>query len=84
VYSPDPGFLIFCIEASGGEVGNSILVSNDANDLKMAKSAHVPSIAVSKQQAVADAVTRARPDLIVDSLSGIPDAIIKLKDSSTY
>jgi len=84
VYSPDPGFLIYCIEAASGDVGNSILVSSDLPDLKMSKRAGVPSIAIARSPDEVAALSAAHPDLIVDSCAAIADAVVKLKDSSTY
>ena len=84
VYSPDPGFLIYCIEAASGDVGNSILVSSDLPDLKMSKRAGVPSIAIARSPDEVVVLSAAHPDLVVDSCAAIADAVVKLKDSSTY
>ena len=83
VYSPDPGFLIHCVEASGGDLSNSILISNDAKDVVMSKAAGLPSIGIGGGETTA-MLAKAHPDLIIESLDLVPDAIVKLKDSSTY
>ena len=82
VYSPDPGFLIHCVEASGGDLSNSILISNDAKDVVMSKAAGLPSIGIGGGETAM--LAKAHPDLIIESLDLVPDAIVKLKDSSTY
>ena len=83
VYSPDAGFLIYAIEASGGDVSNSILISDVAADLLMAKAAGVPSLALLGSDDDAR-LQNCHPDLFISSVEEIPDAIVKLKDSSTY
>ena len=83
VYSPDAGFLIYAIEASGGDVSNSILISDVAADLLMAKAAGVPSLALLGSDDDAR-LQNYHPDLFISSVEEIPDAIVKLKDSSTY
>jgi len=83
---PDPGFLIYCIEASGGEVSNALLVSDDASDIKMAKAAGVPSIGVLRSNVggTDDRLSLSHPDLIIESLDDLSEGVTRLKDSSMY
>ena len=83
VYSPNSGFLIYAIEASGGDVANSILVSDVPADLLMAKAAGVPSLAL-LGNCDEETIQKCHPDLSISTLDEIADAIVKLKDSSTY
>lgn len=84
VFSPDPGYLHFIVEASGAELGDSLVVSGKANDLRMAKAAGVPCVGVARDTVVAAALSQCHPDLVIASLSDLPDALVKLKDASMY
>ena len=86
VYSPDPGFLIYCIEASGGDVSNALLVSDNASDIKMAKAAGVPCIGVRNRNVSGadDRLSLSHPDLIIESLDDLSEGVTRLKDSSMY
>jgi hypothetical protein len=82
VYSPDPGYLIYIIESSGGDLANSLVISDVPADLIMARAAGVPSLALGKSDN--EALLKCHPDLFISSVEEIDEAIVKLKDSSTY
>ena len=75
---------MFVVEASGGELGDSLVVSDLAADLRMAKAAGVPSIGVARDAASKAALLTCHPDLLIASMGELPEAIVRLKDASMY
>lgn len=96
VYSPNAGYLMYIIEAARGDLGNSIVLSGSPGDILMAKTSGVPCIAVagpagavvagSADPGEGDAAVlgKCHPDLLIVSLEEVPEALVKLKDSSMY
>lgn len=76
-YKPDPRHLTGTIALAGGRVDKSIMVGDSETDIKTAKAAHVPVVAVSFGYSV-DPVASFGPNAIIDDYRDLRSAIGKL------
>lgn len=84
VCKPDPGHLIYTIEVSGGIVEDSLMVCSTINDIKAAKKANIPTIALPINSKIEEAMIKYHPEIVINSFSEIPDSIEELKEKSQY
>jgi phosphoglycolate phosphatase len=77
VYKPDPGHLTGTIARAGGEPEKSIMVGDSETDIKTAKAAGIPVVAVSFGYSV-DPVLSFGPDAIIDDYRDLRAALGKL------
>ena len=80
-YKPDPRHLTGTIALAGGRPENSIMIGDSETDIRTAKAAHVPIVAVSFGYSV-DPVASFGPDVIIDDYRHLPAAIEKLAGTS--
>ena len=80
-YKPDPRHLTGTIALAGGRPENSIMIGDSETDIRTAKAAHVPIVAVSFGYSV-DPVASFGPDVIIDDYRHLPSAIEKLAGTS--
>ncbi len=80
-YKPDPRHLTGTIARAGGEPGKSIMIGDSETDIKTAKAAHIPIVAVSFGYSV-DPVQSFGPDAIIDDYRHLPAAIEKFAGTS--
>ena len=76
-YKPDPRHLTGTIALAGGRVDKTIMVGDSETDIKTAKAAHVPVVAVSFGYSV-DPVASFGPNAIIDDYRDLRSAIGKL------
>lgn len=76
-YKPDPRHLIGTIAMAGGDADKSIMIGDSETDIKTAKAANIPVIAVSFGYSV-DPVLSFGPDVIVDDYRDLRAEIGKL------
>lgn len=76
-YKPDPRHLIGTIAMAGGDAEKSIMIGDSETDIKTAKAANIPVIAVSFGYSV-DPVLSFGPDVIVDDYRDLRAEIGKL------
>jgi phosphoglycolate phosphatase len=76
-YKPDPQHLIGTIALADGRPDKSIMIGDSETDIRTAKAAHVPVVAVSFGYSV-DPVQSFGPDAIIDDYSHLRAAIGKL------
>ena len=76
-YKPDPRHLTGTIALAGGRPDKSIMIGDSETDIKTAKAAHVPVVAVSFGYSV-DPVLSFGPDIIIDDYNDLRGAIGKL------
>lgn len=76
-YKPDPRHLIGTISMAGGNADKSIMIGDSETDIKTAKAANIPVIAVSFGYSV-DPVLSFGPDVIVDDYRDLRAEIGKL------
>jgi len=76
-YKPDPRHLTETIALAGGRREAAIMIGDSETDIKTAKAAHVPIVAVSFGYSV-DPVASYGPDIIIDDYRDLRDAIGKL------
>lgn len=76
-YKPDPRHLTGTIALAGGQPGKSIMIGDSETDIKTAKAAQVPVVAVSFGYSV-DPVLSFGPDAIIDDYRHLRDALGKL------
>jgi phosphoglycolate phosphatase len=76
-YKPDPRHLTGTIAMAGGDPDKSIMIGDSETDIKTAKAAHVPVVAVSFGYSV-DPVLSFGPDVIIDDYRELRGAIGKL------
>jgi phosphoglycolate phosphatase len=81
VYKPDPGHLTGTIARAGGDVARSIMVGDSETDIKTARAAHVPVIAVSFGYSV-DPVQSFGPSAVIDDYRDLRAAIRKLASAN--
>jgi phosphoglycolate phosphatase len=77
VYKPDPGHLTGTIARAGGDIAKSIMVGDSETDIKTARAAHVPVIAVSFGYSV-DPVQSFGPSAVIDDYRDLRAAIHRL------
>jgi phosphoglycolate phosphatase len=77
VYKPDPGHLTGTIARAGGEPEKSIMVGDSETDIRTAKAAGIPVVAVSFGYSV-DPVLSFGPDAIIDDYRDLRAALGKL------
>lgn len=76
-YKPDPQHLIGTIALADGRPDKSIMIGDSETDIKTAKAAHIPIVAVSFGYSV-DPVLSFGPDAIIDDYRDLRPAIGKL------
>jgi phosphoglycolate phosphatase len=76
VYKPDPKHLTGTIARAGGRTDKAIMVGDSETDIRTAKAAHVPVIAVSFGYSV-DPVASFGPDAVIDDYRDLRAAIGK-------
>ncbi len=77
VFKPDPGHLTGTIARAGGQPDKSIMVGDSETDIKTAKAAHIPVVAVSFGYSI-DPVLSFGPDAIIDDYRDLRAALGKL------
>jgi phosphoglycolate phosphatase len=77
VYKPDPGHLTGTIARAGGRPDTAIMVGDSETDIRTAKAAHIPIVAVSFGYSV-DPVASFGPDAIIDDYRDLSDAVKRL------
>lgn len=88
VHKPDAGHLLYTVELVKDKYNlpneaSVIMIGDSTNDIKAAKSAGIPCIGVTYGYS-SISMDSLRPDIMIDKFSDIPDAIVTLKDKSTY
>ncbi|MCY4097775.1 MAG: phosphoglycolate phosphatase [Rhodospirillales bacterium] len=78
VRKPDPLHLSVTIERAGGQIGQAVMVGDSNADVKAARHAGIPSIAVSYGYS-SDPVESLGADLVADHLDQIPDFLVRLE-----
>jgi phosphoglycolate phosphatase len=81
VYKPDPQHLIGTIALAGGEPSRSIMIGDSETDIRTAKAAQVPVVAVSFGYSV-DPVLSFGPDIVIDDYQHLRAALGKLAGTS--
>jgi phosphoglycolate phosphatase len=83
ISKPNPGVIFHTMAVSGLEEGTdtAIMIGDGHNDVKVAKAAGIPVIALSYGY-TSIPLHQLHPDLILGSFSGIPDALVDLTDKS--
>jgi phosphoglycolate phosphatase len=76
-YKPDPRHLVGTIDRAGGQREAAIMIGDSETDIKTARAAGVPVVAVSFGYSV-DPVASYGPDVIVDNYRELPAALQKL------
>jgi phosphoglycolate phosphatase len=76
-YKPNPQHLIGTIALAGGRPNKSVMIGDSETDIRTAKAAHIPVIAVSFGYSV-DPVLSFGPDAIIDDYRDLRAAIGKL------
>ena len=84
MHKPNPGHVIHAVESIGADLGQTILVGDDPQDIKTAASVGIPCLALSSGYTPKEKLLSYHPAGVVRTFSEIPDYLIKLKDSSTY
>jgi phosphoglycolate phosphatase len=79
-YKPDPRHLTGTIARAGGRTEAAIMIGDSETDIKTAKAAQIPIIAVSFGYSV-DPVASFGPDAIIDDYLDLPAAIKKFATS---
>jgi phosphoglycolate phosphatase len=74
VQKPDPQILLQTISKAGGEAGRSVMVGDSITDIKVARAARVPVIAVDFGYTETP-VTALNPDLIIGDFRKLPAAV---------
>tara|TARA_R110002033_G_scaffold35589_1_gene73833 strand:- start:2697 stop:3377 length:681 start_codon:yes stop_codon:yes gene_type:complete len=68
---PDPGALLWVMQQAGVSAGQSLFVGDSRNDVRAAKAAKVPVVAVSYGYNHGEPIAAENPDLLVDSLDAL-------------
>lgn len=76
-YKPDPKHLTGTIARAGGRPETTIMIGDSETDIRTAKAAHIPIVAVSFGYSV-DPIASYGPDAIIDDYRDLPAAIRKL------
>ncbi|MBA6418455.1 phosphoglycolate phosphatase [Pseudomonas sp. 5Ae-yellow] len=71
VQKPDPGALLWVMQQAGVSAGQSLFVGDSRNDVRAAKAAKVPVVAVSYGYNHGEPIAAENPDLLVDSLDAL-------------
>ncbi len=79
-YKPDPRHLTGTIAQAGGNVETALMVGDSETDIKTAKAANVPVVAVSFGYSI-EPVALYRPDIVIDSFSELNPALRALAGS---
>jgi phosphoglycolate phosphatase len=77
VYKPDPKHLLGTIALAGGRREAAVMIGDSETDIKTAKAARVPIVAVSFGYSP-DPVASFGPDAIIDDFDGLHAAVSKL------
>jgi phosphoglycolate phosphatase len=77
IQKPDPGMLLQTIARAGGHPSNAVMVGDSENDIKAARAAAVPVVAVSFGYTETP-VQLLDPDRVIDSFDKLPDAVFAL------
>lgn len=84
VCKPDPGHLVYSVEASGRDLSGAIMICDNLNDIKAAKAALIPIIAFPKNEKMKELMLKFHPEIFIDSIEDIPDALEQLMANSMY
>ncbi|HEX5509050.1 MAG TPA: HAD-IA family hydrolase [Pseudolabrys sp.] len=77
VMKPDPAMLYQTIAAAGGERSNAVMIGDSVTDIRTARAARIPVIAVEfgySEKAVAEY----DPDYLIDTFDRLPAAVLDL------
>lgn len=77
VLKPDPEMLHRTVAAAGGERGNAIMIGDSLTDIRTARAARIPIIAVGfgySERPIAEY----GPDYLIDSFDRLPEAVLAL------
>ena len=80
VMKPDPAILQGTVRRAGGELDRAIMVGDSGTDVRTARAAGVPVIAVDFGYSEAPIATF-RPDRIISSFADLPDAVCALESA---
>ena len=83
VKKPNAGHLIYAVEMGGGDINRCLMIGDGHNDVKVAKAAGVPCIALSNGYSKIP-LAELKPNLIIENFNAVPGALEKLVDASTY
>jgi phosphoglycolate phosphatase-like HAD superfamily hydrolase len=84
LYKPDAGMIIYTVEMAGGDIGKAIYFATSVLDVKAARAAGLPCIAITECEETQKAVSRFHPEMIIDTIEDIPNALEQLMDKSMY
>lgn len=84
VCKPDPGHLVFSVEASGRDLSGAIMICDNLIDIKAAKAASIPIIAYPKDEIMKEQMQKFHPEIFIESLQEIPGALEQLMANSMY
>jgi phosphoglycolate phosphatase len=84
VCKPDPGHLVYSVEASGRDLSGAIMICDNLIDIKAAKAASIPIIAYPKDEIMKEQMQKFHPEIFIESLQEIPDALEQLMANSMY
>jgi phosphoglycolate phosphatase len=84
VCKPDPGHLLYAVECSGGDIAGALLIADSLSDIKAAKSASIPVIAFPRDQKTKLLMDKFHPEMFIDAIHEIPDAMEQLMENSMY
>jgi phosphoglycolate phosphatase len=80
-YKPDPKHLTGTIARAGGRPETAVMVGDSETDIRTAKAANIPIVAVSFGYSV-DPIASYGPDAIIDDYRNLPAAIGKFANTS--
>jgi phosphoglycolate phosphatase len=77
VYKPHPGHLTGTVALAGGEASRAIMIGDSETDIRTAKSAGIPVIAVDFGYSI-EPIASFDPDMVISHFSELPGAARKL------
>jgi phosphoglycolate phosphatase len=77
VYKPDPGHLTGTVALAGGDAAKAIMIGDSETDIRTAKSAGIPIIAVDFGYSV-EPIASFAPDIVISHYRELPGAARKL------
>lgn len=84
VCKPDPGHLLYAVECSGREISGALMIGSSVLDIKAAKAAAIPIIAIPRDEMMKNAMIRFHPESVIENVTAIPDAMEQLMRNSMY
>ena len=84
VCKPDPGHLLYSVECSGRDISGAIMIGSTVIDIKAAKAANIPVIALPSDALSKELIMNFSPEMVIEEISDIPDAMERLMENSMY